>query len=172
MIQTLFCFSSARRRGQGDGWRWLPRRDKTARLSRHNRSITLLAQPRGDSHSGGVLECSCNPGSAVGADKHHDFCRVSSPSKNGTLGGAGMRCPPPSLGELLPFLISSRLQGLFIPFCITFAIISAHTSVLNVWGASGVWAGCCTRPLHQHHPGWVQTPRTHPPCPKPHHDGY
>lgn len=47
MIQALFCFSSARRRGQPDGWRWLPRRDKTARLSRHNGSVRLLARPRG-----------------------------------------------------------------------------------------------------------------------------
>lgn len=47
MIQALFCFSSARRRGQPDGWRWLPRRDKTACLSRHNRSVRLLARPGG-----------------------------------------------------------------------------------------------------------------------------
>lgn len=53
MIQALFCFSSARRRGQDDGWRWLPRRDKTARLSRHNRSVRLLARP-GDGGGGGT----------------------------------------------------------------------------------------------------------------------
>lgn len=58
MIQALFCFSSARRRGQPDGWRWLPRRDKTARLSRHNRSVRLLARPRGHGPGAGwVLLC-------------------------------------------------------------------------------------------------------------------
>lgn len=58
MIQALFCFSSARRRGQPDGWRWLPRRDKTARLSRHNRSVRLLARPRGHGPGAGcVLGC-------------------------------------------------------------------------------------------------------------------
>lgn len=58
MIQALFCFSSARRRGQPDGWRWLPRRDKTARLSRHNRSVRLLARPRGHGPGAGwVLAC-------------------------------------------------------------------------------------------------------------------
>lgn len=58
MIQALFCFSSARRRGQPDGWRWLPRSDKTARLSRHNGSVRLLARPRGHGPGAGwVLVC-------------------------------------------------------------------------------------------------------------------
>lgn len=58
MIQALFCFSSARRRGQPDGWRWLPGRDKTARLSRHNGSVRLLARLRGHGPwAGWVLEC-------------------------------------------------------------------------------------------------------------------
>lgn len=58
MIQALFCFSSSRRRGQPDGWRWLPRRDKTARLSRHNRSVRLLARPGGHGPGAGwVLAC-------------------------------------------------------------------------------------------------------------------
>lgn len=62
MIQTLFCFSSARRRGQPDGWRWLPLRDKAARLSRHNRPVRLLARPRGHGPGAGwVLVCPSEP---------------------------------------------------------------------------------------------------------------
>lgn len=87
MIQALFCFSSARRRGQDDGWRWLPRRDKTARLSRHNRSVRLLARPgghgrgRGGTWAGAGVLLQPQRGRAAaprGAHKRHDFCKVLS----------------------------------------------------------------------------------------------
>lgn len=45
-------FLLTRRRGQPHGWRWLPRRDKAARLSRHNGSVRMLA--RMSRHGGGV----------------------------------------------------------------------------------------------------------------------
>ena len=121
MIQALFCFSSARRRGQDNGWRWLPRRDKTARLSRHNRSVRLLARPGGHGHGGtrpwdrvgaGVpLQPCCGHAAAPrGARKRHDFCRVSAGGSPGQGRGQDPGVPADTLRPSQPLLCCREIQ--------------------------------------------------------------
>lgn len=158
MIQALFCFSSARRQGQPDGWCWLPRRDKTARLSRHNRSVRLLAQPRGrDPGAGWVLACpfevpqpcwgspGCSGSQQRGRDR--DRSQVSRliplpapalPQGDTALCPGSLPCPLPSLLTIQKYLGRPQhevplLQGMFPRELLTF--IHPRTTFLLTSGS-------------------------------------